>query len=662
MIKPLFLRDIPLDQAILEFQTALEKINRFGLLDSEEIPLDEGCLGRVLSHSIFAKRCAPHYHAAAMDGFAVDSRNTLNALPSRPVMLEVEGQAKYVDTGDAIPPWADAVIPIENIEGLDKEGRVIVGKRTQNPARIRIRAGTPPWAHIRPVGEDLITGQLIHSKGQKIRAVDLGAAAAGGNKTLLVARKPVVGIIPTGNELVTLEQDPKSGEITEFNSIMLAAQIQEWGGIPLRYPIVRDNIELLCAQIKEAVRSSDLVLVNAGSSAGSEDFTSTAIQQLGRVLVHGIAVRPGHPVILGIIDKIPGICKNETPIIGVPGYPVSAVMTLELFVRPIIRTWLGLYPEKGEEVDALLTRKITSPAGDDDFIRVVLGEVCGRLLAAPIARGAGVTSSLARADGVLVVPRMIQGIENGEKVRIRLLRDQKEFRNNLFTIGSHDLTLDILAEYLSRYGKRLVSSNVGSMGGLLALKRNETHFAGCHLLDPQSGTYNIADLQKWIPELKMVIMEWVRREQGLIVPKGNPKRIQGLLDLAGNEITFVNRQRGSGTRVLLDYQLQRFGIDEKGIKGYGDEEYTHLGVAVAVSSLRADCGLGIASAAAALDLDFVPLFEEQYQLIIPESLAFTSLLQPLFAIASDADFRKDVMKLPGYNLIHMGELLPTPDK
>jgi putative molybdopterin biosynthesis protein len=657
MPKQLFLHDIPLNQAIEVFHNALNEIRKLSVLSTDEIPLDENAVGRVLSEPLFAMHNSPHYHASAMDGFAVRSLETKGALPSNPIDLELPDQAAYLDTGDPLPEWADAVIPIEHVESLDQSGKVYIGETNRKPASIRIRSSVTPWSHVRPVGEDLVIGQLILASGQKLRPADLGAAAAGGIKQLHVSRRPTIGIVPTGDELVPLEQNPKNGEISEFNSVVLAAQVKEWGGIPKRYPIVKDDLKQLCEKIKLAGSECDLVLVNAGSSAGSDDYTSTVVQALGTLLVHGIAVRPGHPVILGLINRQEGNQVTQIPIIGVPGYPVSAAMTAEIFVKPLIRFWLGLSPEDTYEVEAEITRKITSPAGDDDYIRVVLGEVNGKLLAAPISRGAGVTTSLSKADGILIIPRMIQGIENGEKVKVRLLRNYFEVKTNLLTIGSHDLTLDILAQHMAKLDRRLVSSNAGSMGGLLAIKRKETHFAGCHLLDPLSGTYNLVDIQKVIPEIPIRIMRWVNREQGLIVQKGNPKSISSLLDLSRYDVVYANRQRGSGTRVLLDYYLEKLGVNPQSIHGYQQEDYTHLGVAVAVASHRADCGLAVASAAVALGLDFIPLYEEEYQLIIPQELMDDPLLLPLFTLSSDKLFRSDIMSLPGYSVAQMGEII-----
>lgn len=652
MSRNLYLHDIPLDQAIKKFYEKLGEFNLDTLLGIEEIPLDEHAVGRVLAAPLLAVRNSPHYHASAMDGFAVKAESTSAALPSAPVTLSVGLQAIYVDTGDALPEFANSVIPIENVESLDDDGALVDGQHLRKPRFVRIRAAMQPWSHVRAVGEDLVAGQLILPAGERLRAVDLGAAAAGGITCLKVARKPKVGILPTGDELVPLESDPGRGEITEFNSIVLAGQINTWGGQASRYNIVPDDMPRLVESIRAAALENDLVLVNAGSSAGMDDLTSTAIEETGEVIVHGIAVRPGHPVIIGFVPA----GSRQVPVIGVPGYPVSAALTAEILVRPLLQRWLGAEVDSEGMVEARLTRKLTSPAGDDDYIRVILGRVNGSLLAAPIIRGAGVTTSLSKADGILVVPRNIQGLEAGERVQVRLYRDAGEIDRNILTIGSHDLTLDILSQALADYNRRLVSSNTGSLGGLLALSRGENHFAGSHLLDPVSGTYNTTEIRRIFPGQTMYALRWVGREQGLLVKKGNPKKIVSLTDLTREDVTFVNRQRGAGTRVLLDYECQNMNIDPIHVRGYTQEEYTHLGVAVAVASGRSDAGLGVASAAESMGLDFVHLFDEEYELIFSEQGVTDALLKPVFDLACDPIFKKKVAALPGYNLIHMGEL------
>jgi putative molybdopterin biosynthesis protein len=369
-----------------------------------------------------------------------------------------------------------------------------------------------------------------------------------------------------------------------------------------------------------------------------------------------VAVRPGHPVILGMLDR-QGSEKHQVPVIGIPGYPVSAAMTGEIFVAPILARWLGHHPSQPQVVKAALTRKVTSPAGDDDYLRVAVGRVGDRLLAAPLARGAGVITSLVRADGITILPRGSQGASAGDEVDVRLYRSLNEIEKTIFAIGSHDITLDLLAQFLAEHDRRLASANVGSLGGLVALRRGEAHLAGSHLLDPESGEYNLSYIRQYLPAVAVRVIALVGRQQGLLVPRGNPKGIRSLQDLVRPDVSFVNRQRGAGTRVLLDYHLERDGITAQEIHGYQQEEYTHLSVAAAVSSGRVDCGLGIAAAASALDLDFVPLFQERYDLVIPTQHLSSGLLSPLVDMLQKAEFRQAVAELPGYDIDVMGTLV-----
>jgi putative molybdopterin biosynthesis protein len=653
----IYLHDIPLPQAQERLQQALDEAGRWQILGSEEIPLDENALGRVTAVPVWARLSSPHYHASAMDGFALRAEATNGAMPTHPVSLEVGTQSVYVDTGDPLPDWANAVVPIENVEPLDGEGRICADLR--QPAWIRLRAALTPWSHVRPLGEDIVATQLVLPAGHALRPVDLGAVAASGHTRIVVSRRPRVAILPTGTELVPIGREVKRGDIIEYNSIVLAAQIKNWGGEPKRYPITPDNFELIRQRVQEAADESDLVLLNAGSSAGSEDFSARVVAELGDLLVHGVAVRPGHPVILGMVRRSKSVDHTGTkiPIIGVPGYPVSAALTGEIFVQPLLARWQGCTEIEPVEVSAILTRKVTSPAGDDDYMRVVAGRVGDRLLAAPLSRGAGMITSLVRADGICVVPRGVQGLEAGTPVRVRLYRSPGELEKTIFAIGSHDITLDLLAQFLAERGRRLVSANVGSQGGLVALRRGEAHLAGSHLLDPMSGEYNLSAIRQYLPDQPVRLMTWVGREQGLLVSPGNPLGIHGLEDLARPEVTFVNRQRGAGTRMLLDYYLEKLGLKPAQIHGYEQEEYTHLAVAAAVASGRAATGLAVAAAAQALQLDFILLFKERYDLVIPCRYLEGDLLDPLLDLVHDPAFRLAVSALPGYDISQMGEIV-----
>jgi len=646
-----YLHDIPLPEAKERFRQALEAADLWKRLGTEQLTLDEHAVDRVLAEAVWAKISSPHYHASAMDGFAIRTTETGAAGPATPVTLYYSSQTVYVDTGDPLPEWADGVIPIEQVEPVGEDGLPAADAR--RPHAIRIRAAATPWSHVRPVGEDIVATQLVLPEGHCLRPVDLGAIAASGHSTVRVARQPGVAILPTGSELVSIGQAVKTGDISEYHSLVLAAQVKSWGGKATRIPIIPDVFATIRQYVLAAAERHDLVLINAGSSAGSEDFSARVIESVGEVLVHGVAVRPGHPVILGMIH----LEQRSLPVIGVPGYPVSATLTMEIFVAELIARWLGSRPAAKMRIKARLTRKVTSPAGDDDYLRVVAGEVDGQMLAAPLTRGAGVITSLVRADGLVVLPRGTQGCPAGADVEVQLYRSVEELKRTIFVIGSHDIALDLLAQYLAGMDRRLVSANVGSMGGLLALQRGEAHLAGSHLLDPESGQYNLPDIQRIIPEIAVKVVTLVGREQGLMVSRSNPKGIHSLEDVQNQDIRYVNRQRGAGTRVLLDYQLRQLSIDPQRINGYTVEEYTHLGVAVAVASGRADCGLGIAAAAQALELDFIPLYEERYDLVVPFQFYDSALMQPVWQILHDRKFRQAVAAMPGYTVQRMGELV-----
>jgi molybdopterin molybdotransferase/putative molybdopterin biosynthesis protein len=656
-----YLHDIPLPEAQARFKKALEDASLWSVLGTESIPLDENALGRVTAEPIWAKISSPHYHASAMDGFALRAVATNGAMPSQPVTLEIGAEAEYVDTGDPLPNWANAVIPIENVESLDDLGKLT--NEIRSPASIRIRASVAPWSHVRPLGEDIVATQLVLPAGHVLRPVDLGAVAAAGHSEIKVARKPKVAILPTGTELVPIGSPLKAGDILEYNSLVLAAKIKAMGGTATRYPITKDDFDLICQQVQEAAQDHDLILLNAGSSAGAEDFSARVVEKLGTLLVHGVAVRPGHPVILGTIDHRPLTAEivpgrsSVVPIIGVPGYPVSAALTIDIFVEPLLARWQGRRRNELEIVSATLTRKIVSPPGDDDYVRVTVGKVGDKLLAAPLSRGAGVITSLVQADGLALIPRGTQGREAGEPVTVHLYRSKADIEKTIFCVGSHDLTLDLISQFLAESGRRLSSANVGSQGGLIALRREEAHLAGSHLLNPETGEYNISYIRQYMPNQPVKVVALVGRDQGLMVKRGNPKQIRNLKDLTNPDIQFVNRQRGAGTRVLLDYQLKLLAITSEHIVGYSQEEYTHLGVAAAIASGRADCGLGIAAAAHALDLEFIPLFQERYDLVIPKQFAEGDLLAPLFEVLAESRFRKAVSQLPGYDVSVMGTII-----
>lgn len=628
-----------MDEALEKFNDALERVGATALLPPEIVSLNEA-RGRVTAAPVWAKISSPHYDAAAMDGVAVRAQETIGATETTPVRLRLGEQAAWVDTGDPLPEAFDAVIMVEVVHEIDE-------------ATIEIQSAVAPYQHVRPLGEDIVATELVLPENYVLRPVDLGACAAAGIVELPVRRRPKVAVIPTGTELVAPGSPLKPGDIIEFNTLVLAGMMEEWGADPTRWQPVSDDYEQLKTTIRNAVRDNDIdiVVVNAGSSAGSEDYTARLVEELGELVVHGTAIRPGHPVVLSVVDG--------KPVLGIPGYPVSAAMTSEIFLKPLIERKLGVRLPAKPQVGATITRKILSPIGEDEFLRVSLGRVDEKMVATPIQRGAGVITSLVRADGLVLIPRFSEGLDAGQDVRVELLRPLEDINNTVVAIGSHDLTLDLLASLINSQNPRLSlsSSNVGSLGGLVALGRGEAHMAGSHLLDEETGVYNLSYVQRYLKGRDVVIVNLVHRIQGLIVPQGNPKGISSLEDLSRPDLTFVNRQRGSGTRMLLDYKLNAMGMVPEQVPGYDREEYTHLAVAAAVAGGRADFGLGILSAARAMEQAFVPLLTEQYDLVIPRTHYDSALLEPLLSLIRSDKFKREVDALGGYDTSMTGEVV-----
>ena len=632
-----YLSDIPLDEARQNFADALTAAGAMRLMPAETVSLDQA-RGRVTAEPVWAKVSSPHYDAAAMDGIAVLARDTVGATETSPVRLKLGEHAVWVDTGDPVPEGFDAVIMVEVVHEVDE-------------TTLEIQSAVAPYNHVRPLGEDIVATELLLPENYLLRPMDLGACAAAGIAELPVRRKPTVAVMPTGTELVQIGSPLKPGDIIEFNSLILGGMVDEWGGSSVTRQPVSDDYDRLKATIQEAVATSDIVVINAGSSAGLEDYTASLVEDLGELVVHGAAIRPGHPVILGVVDG--------TPVLGIPGYPVSAALTCDLFLKPLVEQMLGVRVPARERITATFTRKILSPMGEDEFVRVRLGRVGERLIATPIQRGAGVVTSLVRADGLVVVPRLSEGLDTGQGVTVDLLRPVEDVNGNIVAIGSHDLTLDLLASMLHRDNgvQSLSSANVGSLGGLVAVGRGEAHLAGTHLLDEDTGEYNLSYVRRYMQGVDVVVMNLVHRLQGLIVPKGNPKELSSLSDLAREDLAFVNRQRGSGTRMLLDFKLAEMGMTPEQVAGYDREEYTHLSVAAAVAGGRADFGLGILSAARAMGLDFVPLLSEQYDLVIPREHYDSDLLAPLLNLIRGDEFKSQVDALGGYDTSATGTVV-----
>lgn len=619
-----YIDNIDVEEALQKF---LSKID-FKREIEKKAPWDS--LDRITGDLISANFSSPNYNAAAMDGIAVLSKKTINARENSPLILKEKTDFLYVNTGNPLPKEYDSVIMIEDVVELDKGEVEII-----SPAR--------PWQHVRPVGEDIIKGEPVLFANHKIRPQDIGALLSAGLMEIPIYKKPKVGIIPTGTEIVEDSKELSYGKIMDSNSRMFAAMVEKWGGEASRFSPTEDNYHKLSETIKKAVQENDIVVINAGSSTGTKDFTASIIGDMGEVLSHGVALKPGKPTILAVVQG--------KPVLGIPGYPVSAFISAETFLKPLIENYLLQKKQNRSEIKAVLSRSIPSSLKHREIVRVTLGFIDGKLIATPLSRGAGVSMSLVKADALLEIPRNYEGYQKGEEVEVTLLRPLEEIGEYLISIGSHDIVMDLIADEVN-----LSSTHTGSMGGVTALKKCQTHIAPVHILNEQNGVYNEFLLDKYFDD-ETVLIRGVEREQGLIVPKGNPKNIFEISDLSKDNIVFINRQRGAGTRILLDYLLKKDEIRSSEISGYEREATTHMACATAVKSGSADVALGIKAAAQVMDLDFIPITFENYDFLVKKETLSDERMKSFLNFIRSQRFEDKIKNLGGYNARETGKLI-----
>jgi len=629
-----YLTNVPLEQAKKDY---LQILARQGFEARTEHIRVQDAFGRVTARAVYAHINAPHYACSAMDGIALFARDSFGATETTPVTLR-KGQFTEVDTGDPLPAGCDAVIMVEELV-KNADGSVTV------------HAPAAPWQHIRQIGEDVCAGEMILPSFMEVTPAAIGAMIAGGVLELEVLAKPVVGIIPTGDEIVPPCADPKPGDILEFNSSIFSAMLSSWGAEAKTYPIVPDRYDEIRDMLQKAAGECDMVLLNAGSSAGRDDYSVTAVQEVGQVLYHGIAIKPGKPAILGY--------RGPVPILGLPGYPVSGIIVMDELLRPVIDRWYRRECDGGSRTRALLTRPVVSGLKYQEFVRVRMGYVGNSLMASPLPRGSGVVSSFMKADGMLEVPQGTEGYTAGEEVRVRLLTDKQQLKNTLVIIGSHDPLLDELSDLIHREDRRLFlsSAHVGSMGGIMAVRRGEAHAAGIHLLDTETGEYNRSFIRRYFPHGGVYLVRCVGRQQGLMLQPGNPLGITSFADIARDGLCYVNRQKGSGTRILTDWLCRKEGVDPDRVYGYEREELTHNAVAVQIAGDSADAGMGIWSAARLYGLDFLPICVEEYDLLIPEKVWNSNLVKQLICTLKSDAFKTRIEAMGGYTLDRPGEII-----
>ena len=634
----LYLKTTPVEEARKKYMQALEEA---GCLRQKEERTDTyESLGRITAEAVYAKCCSPLFNAAAMDGIAVKSAETAEAGEERPLALSLGSGYRIIDTGDPVKSPFDAVIMAEDVMETG-EGMVTITK------------SVPGWQHVRPIGEDIAAGEMLLPSHHTIRPVDIGVLLAGGILNLEIFKKPQVSIIPTGTEIIMPHENPKEGDIIDSNSGMIAAMVTESGGVPHRCSIVPDDYQKIKETVLQETERSDMVIINAGSSAGTEDYTVHVLREIGQVIVHGVAMKPGKPVILAIVQG--------KPVIGLPGYPVSAYLAFENFAEPVLRIMAGLSPNKGSStrktVKAVLSKRTVSSLKHREYVRVKVGKVGDKFVCAPLARGAGAAMSLVRADGFCVIPQESEGFEAGETVDVELYTDLVQIENTLVSIGSHDIIIDVMNDMMAERfpGMNLSGTHVGSMGGLMALSRGETVIAPTHLLDEETGEYNVSYMENIFPGENMALIKGVDRIQGIMVKKGNPLGIKGVEDLT--RVRYVNRQRGAGTRVLLDYKLKQAGITPDMIDGYDKEAATHMAVAALVASEEIDAGMGVKSAADAMGLDFIEVGTEEYDFAIRQENLELPQVRAFRQILESEEFHEKLAEMGGYGWRQAGRIV-----
>lgn len=605
----------------------------------EYVPIAESS-GLVAAEDITAARNVPHYAASAVDGYALRAALTAGASAATPAVLP-SGSYKWVNTGADIPDGADAVLMVED-SSLDDDGNLTVYK------------ALTPSMNVRPLGEDVMAGQIIAREGDTVSPALMSLFLCAGLDRVPVCRRPKTLFIPTGDEIVPREEwlagsKQKKGTAAESNSLFIQASFRRWGFDLDVADILPDDAGIISERVREGTEKYDMVLVGAGSAKGRRDHTFEALEREGRVIFHWLRMKPGRPAMAASV--------NGKPVICLPGFPMSAAVVLWSIVYPLlkllssgagdhahlIKSALGA---SGEHKAKLLVQH-SSPAGIREWLRVRTAKVGGEVYCWALTSGASVLLALAEADGIVMLPPAAFECEKGTEVNVWTIRGVDLDKRALFQ-GSDDPAVQLLVTPIRRRGGDLVIRAVGSMGGLAALSRGECHIAAAHLLDDRDGSYNDSFIERFSNGRKWVRILVFYRMQGMIVPAGNPKNIRSFKDFCDGDFVFANRQPGAGTRVLFDHCLKQCGKPASEIRGYEQQCVTHMEAANRVYNGLADAALGIKSAADALGLDFIPLAEEPYELVIPEEHMTHPSITALIGALGDKGWRERVGRMGGY--------------
>lgn len=629
--RKIYLKKMRLEAAI---ELYLNRLRQTGFFDPklEKVGVKEA-LDRVLARAVFARRSVPHYNAAAVDGIAIRSIDTIGAVKHAPKRLSKD-QFTFVNTGQVIPDGCDAVIMIEDVHILEDGSAEIFEPVTT-------------FQNVRTMGEDVIEHDMLFTKYHRLRPQDLALLLAAGVLEVEVLRSIECAVVPTGDEIVDASCELREGFIAETNSTMVKTFLEKLGARVKLFGPVGDDPVKLESILKELLAEHDLVLFIGGSSAGERDYVYRVLENVGEVLVHGLNIRPGKPTVLAIVEG--------KPVIGLPGFPASCFTVLERVVKPIVEEWYHQRCEDNDFVEAETAMRIFSSAGDDEFVRVVLAKVKDRYVCVPLKRGAAIMSSLSRMNGTLLIPRGREVVDEGERVTVELETSKQQIDRTVLFVGSNDPLVDRLADLLVERGVQFSIVSVGSLGGVKAIAKSHAHLAGIHLFDGETETYNVPYLKRMLKNY--VLVKFAKRLQGLVVQKGNPKSIRTLYDLTRKDVRFVNRQKASGTRILLDHYLSRLGIDPREINGYENEELTHIAVALKVKKGYADVGLAVAYVAQLLDLDFVPLCWEEYDLLVLPDFLNDERFKIIVETMKSEKFRNIAFECAGYDISDVGQIV-----
>jgi len=627
-----FLEVVSADEARARFSLAID----LAPLEPERVTLS-AALGRVLARDVVAAVDAPPFDRSNVDGFALRAADTVGANDLQPKTLHLNaeviacgqppalavapGTATAIATGGVIPRGADAVVMIEQTELMDAD-----------PPRIELRRAAGPGQFISYAGSDIARGETLLRRAARIGSREIGMLAAGGFADVDVVRKPKIAILSTGDELAQLGAPLPPASVYDSNSAILAAAITEAGGEPVGFGAVPDDEAALEKTVRDALSACDMVVLSGGTSKGAGDLSHAIVSRLGRIVVHGVALKPGKPLCLGIVQG--------KPIVALPGFPTSAIFTFHGFVAPVIRARAGLPPEAAEEVSARVPVRIASEFGRQEFVLVSLVRGEDGLVAFPIGKGSGAVTSFSQADGFLAIDALAPALDADTLARVTLIGSAAE-APDLVIMGSHDVALDAMIGSLSERGYSARVLAIGSLGGVAAASRGECDIAPVHLIDPRTGQYNV---HLATPGLSLV-PGW-RRMQGILYRPGD-KRFEGrsaddaLAEaLADVNALMVNRNAGSGTRVLMDRMLEG-----KRLPGYANQPKSHNAVAAAIAQGRADWGLAIAPVARMYGLGFVPVAPEHYDFLVADARRERPAVRAFLAALRDEATRARIREL-----------------